>query len=127
MCSRRTAMTKYGRAACRCSTRRWAMCSRRWAGPLRGRKRDVWEGGHRVPGIISMPRLVGDVNRVSWTPVTTMDMLPTVLALLGNVSRPAAQAGWATDGASVLPLLMGGERFLIWRESAFLVWRFCRC
>ena len=25
------------------------------AGPLRGRKRDVWEGGHRVPGIVSWP------------------------------------------------------------------------
>ena len=28
------------------------------AGPLRGRKRDVWEGGHRVPGIISWPAMV---------------------------------------------------------------------
>ena len=28
------------------------------AGPLRGRKRDVWEGGHRVPGIISWPQMV---------------------------------------------------------------------
>ena len=34
------------------------------AGPLRGRKRDVWEGGHRVPGIISWPAVVTGPARV---------------------------------------------------------------
>ena len=32
------------------------------AGPLRGRKRDVWEGGHRVPGIVSWPAVVAPGN-----------------------------------------------------------------
>ena len=49
------------------------------AGPLRGRKRDVWEGGHRVPGAVSWPAVVGDRLRVSWAPVVTMDFLATVL------------------------------------------------
>jgi hypothetical protein len=76
------------------------------AGPLRGRKRDVWEGGHRVPGIISWPAVVGETNRVSWDPLTTMDFLATIMDVL-DVERPAAQAGWAFDGVSVLPVLRG--------------------
>ena len=79
------------------------------AGVLRGRKRDIWEGGHRVPGIIAFPRLVGPAALVSWTTVTTMDFLPTVLELLGNASRPKAQEGWASDGQSIVPVLRGGD------------------
>lgn len=33
------------------------------AGPFRGRKRDVWEGGHRVPGIISWPAVIQGPGR----------------------------------------------------------------
>jgi arylsulfatase A-like enzyme len=77
------------------------------AGPLRGRKRDTWEGGHRVPGIVSFPRLV-KANSESWTTVTTMDFLPTVLELLGNVSRPSSQSEWTVDGTSIVPILKGG-------------------
>ena len=39
--------------------------------------------------------------------VTTMDVLPTLLELLGNVSRPAEQAHWPLDGTSILPILRG--------------------
>lgn len=86
------------------------------AGPLRGRKRDVWEGGHRVPGIISWPAVVGNASRVSWDPVITMDYLATIMDVLG-VPRPAEQADWAFDGVSVLPLLRGetpSERGIGW-------------
>ena len=77
------------------------------AGPLRGRKRDVWEGGHRVPGVVSWPAVVGGgAARVSWDPVVTMDFHATVLEVLG-VTRPPAQAGWAYDGVSILPILQG--------------------
>ncbi len=76
------------------------------AGPLRGRKRDIWEGGHRVPGIVAWPAVVGDRNLESWTTVGTFDFLPTVMEVLG-VMRPAAQAGWAVDGTSILPVLRG--------------------
>jgi arylsulfatase A-like enzyme len=88
------------------------------AGPLRGRKRDVWEGGHRVPGVISWPAVVagGAGGRVSWDTVTTMDFMATVMDVLG-VSRPPSQASWAFDGVSVLPLLRGeamGDRGVGW-------------
>ena len=54
------------------------------AGPLRGRKRDVWEGGHRVPGIVSWPARVQGAARVSWDTVTTMDFLATVMEVLAR-------------------------------------------
>ena len=76
------------------------------AGPLRGRKRDVWEGGHRVPGIISWPAVVKGPAREVWHPVVTMDFLATVMDVLG-VSRPVQQQHWNFDGVSALPILRG--------------------
>lgn len=86
------------------------------AGPLRGRKRDIFEGGHRVPGIVSYPPELATTtdattrNLVSWETVTTMDFLPTVMEVLG-VDRPAEQASWAMDGRSILPLLQNPTGF----------------
>ena len=86
------------------------------AGPLRGRKRDVWEGGHRVPGIISWPAVAKGPARESWHPVVTMDSMATILEVLG-LQRPASQSTWAFDGVSVLPILKGetpAERGIGW-------------
>jgi hypothetical protein len=86
------------------------------AGPLRGRKRDVWEGGHRVPGIISWPAVAKGPARESWHPVVTMDFMATVLDVLG-LQRPASQSTWAFDGVSLLPILKGetpAERGIGW-------------
>ena len=74
------------------------------AGPLRGRKRDVWEGGHRVPGIVSWPAVAAGGPRTTWGTVVTMDFHATVMEVL-NVSRPAAQRDWHYDGVSILPIL----------------------
>ena len=74
------------------------------AGVLRGRKRDVWEGGHRVPGIISWPAVAKGPARVSWDTVVTMDFLATLLDVL-SVERPSTQKDWYFDGISVLPIL----------------------
>ena len=61
------------------------------ADPLRGRKRDIWEGGHRIPSVISWPAVVkGDAGRVSWEQVVTHDFLATIMDVL-NVSRPVHQ------------------------------------
>ena len=86
------------------------------AGPLRGRKRDVWEGGHRVPGIISWPAVVAGPPRTSWSPVVSFDFLATMLDVL-QVQRPPAQRDWAFDGVSVMPILRGeaaAERGVGW-------------
>jgi len=49
-------------------------------GPWRGQKADVWEGGHRVPLIVSGP---GFSAGTSDAPVTLLDLLPTVEELCG--------------------------------------------
>lgn len=67
----------------------------------------MWEGGHRVPGIISWPAVVKK-NVESWDMVLTSDFLPTVMDILG-VERPSTQRHWGMDGKSILPLLRGDE------------------
>ena len=82
---------------------------------LRQCKASVFEGGIRVPGLISWPAAIA-ANRRTAVPVYTPDFLPTVLDLLGV---PHPQPGFATDGESILPLLRGAafarSRFLAWR------------
>ena len=51
-------------------------------GGLRGTKGQVWEGGARVPLIVSLPgRLQGGTRRAE--PVSLLDLMPTSLALAG--------------------------------------------
>ncbi len=52
------------------------------AKPLRGWKTQTWEGGQRVPGIITWPRQIPS-GFVSSEPVTTMDLMPTLAAITG--------------------------------------------
>lgn len=79
------------------------------AGQLRGRKRDIWEGGHRVPGIISWPSVVKGPARESWDLVITSDFLATVMEVL-DVDRPKEQQDWGFDGVSAMPTLRGEAR-----------------
>ena len=53
------------------------------AGPLRGSKATTWEGGMRVPGIISWPAKISP-GKVCLQPVSTMDLLPTFVAIAGG-------------------------------------------
>lgn len=76
------------------------------AGVLRGRKRDVYEGGHRVPSIISWPSRYAGPAFESWQLTSTVDFLPTIMDVL-NVNRPAVQAQWPLDGISIVPLFDG--------------------
>lgn len=85
------------------------------AGPLRGRKRDIYEGGHRVPGIVSYPAEIKTANLISWETITTMDFLPTIMEVL-DVDRPKEQQSWALDGRSILPLLRNASSFK-WRDT----------
>jgi len=78
------------------------------AGVLRGRKRDIWEGGHRVPGILSYPPLIKQNRIIRNFPVVTMDFLPTIMDIL-DVDRPEDQKDWGFDGISLVLLMKGGD------------------
>lgn len=75
---------------------------RGWQGELRGRKRDLHEGGIRVPGLVRWPgRIVP--GTVSDTPVIGSDLLPTMLAAAG-VEPPRDRV---LDGVDVTAVLTG--------------------
>lgn len=91
------------------------------AGPFRGRKRSIYEGGVRVPFIVRWPKNVpaGKVN--DRTILAGVDFLPTVCALAGAPLPPGAAKN--LDGENLLAALRGDKaaartRPLLWE------WRF---
>lgn len=76
------------------------------AGPFRGRKRSIYEGGVRVPFIVSWPGHVPAGRIENDTIVSGVDLLPTVCRLTG-VGLPA---GHALDGEDVSDVLLGATR-----------------
>ena len=69
-------------------------------GQLKGKKRDLYEGGIRVPFIARWPGKISE-NTTSDLPTAFWDMLPTFADLIGDsVDRE-------TDGISFLPTLLG--------------------
>lgn len=72
------------------------------SGGLRGRKRDLHEGGIRVPGMARWPGKI-QPGTTSDAPVIGSDMFPTMLAVAG-VEAPKDRV---VDGVNVLPLLDG--------------------
>ncbi len=82
-------------------------------GPLRGMKRDLYEGGIRVPMIVRWPGHVR-ARAVSGHLGAFWDFMPTAAEIAG-VKPPAA-----TDGISFLPTLPGEEQ----RQHEFLHWEF---
>lgn len=74
------------------------------AGPLRGLKRDIFEGGHRVPFLIRWPGEVraGSVNDAL---VSQIDLMATIATIVGfELQREQAE-----DSHDLLPLLRGSE------------------
>jgi arylsulfatase A len=84
------------------------------AGDLRGRKRSMYEGGHRVPGIMRWPGHL-PAGTESGLAMIGSDFFPTALAAAGV----AAPAGVTLDGVNLRPQLLAGaaERVapLFWR------------
>jgi arylsulfatase A len=83
------------------------------SGPLRGIKRDVYEGGIRVPMIVRWPGRIkpGAVSDQVWA---FWDFLPTAAAIAG-VKPPSD-----IDGISMLPALLGKRQ----KNHEFLYWEF---
>lgn len=71
-------------------------------GALRGLKRDIWEGGHRVPFIVRWPGVV-PTGRVSDELISQIDLHATIAAIVGAV----APADSGEDSFNQLPLLKG--------------------
>jgi arylsulfatase A-like enzyme len=83
------------------------------SGGLRGIKRDLYEGGIRVPMIASWPGTI-PAGRVSDHPWAHWDIFPT-LAELAKAKTPAR-----LDGLSMVPALRGKKA----RAHDFLYWEF---
>ncbi len=73
-------------------------------GNLRGKKGTNWDGGIRVPGIVSWPGRV-KAGVAIHEPAGIVDLLPTVCGLLGL----AYPDGVHLDGSNLAPLLLGEE------------------
>ena len=69
-------------------------------GGLRGRKRDLYEGGIRIPFIVRWPGIV-PAGSTSGLVCAQYDMFATLCELTG------VQSDWPIDGISILPTLLG--------------------
>lgn len=78
--------------------------------PLRAGKGSCYEGGVRVPFIVSWPG-VAKAGTVSETPVIGMDIFPTILEMAGQATAASS------DGRSLVPLLARSEKLP--REDIF--------
>jgi len=85
--------------------------------PFAGHKRNLYEGGIRLPFIVRWPARLGAGATYSEM-VSTLDLLPTLLAATGD--PPAASLG--LDGANLLPYLTAERagaphQALFWRAA----------
>lgn len=76
----------------------------RSSGPLRGLKRDLYEGGHRVPFIVKWPGMV-QPGTVSDALLSQVDLMATLAAVVGY----ELPANSAHDSFNLLP---------VWKENA---------
>jgi len=85
------------------------------SGPLRGIKRDMYEGGIRVPMIV---RWTGTIqpNEVSDFPWAFWDFLPTAADIAGAKEKLPTNI----DGQSILPTLLGKSQ----KPHEFFYWEF---
>jgi len=91
--------------------------------PLKGSKRQTWEGGIRVPFFI---RWKGHLpaGRVDSRPIIQLDVLPTALAAAGVSPQP----DWKFDGVNLIPFLTNRltgvpHESLYWRLGAMVALR----
>lgn len=90
-------------------------------GPLREGKASLYEGGIRVPFVMSWPGVLATNQALKLIddPVIALDLLPTLLAVAGGENRPSLKL----DGVNLLPRLTGVttnaiQRCLFWRAQS---------
>ena len=93
------------------------------SGELRGQKGALFEGGHRVPGIVYWKDGIPG-GRVEEEPAGAVDLLPTLCGLIG-IEKPA---GLHLDGSDLAPLLTESGNFerhqpLFWMNESSMVMR----
>lgn len=86
-------------------------------GPLRGYKRDLTEGGIRVPLIARWPGTVSE-GATSDEIIAFQDMMPTLAELAG------ADIPLQTDGISLVPVLTGHRQT---QQHQYLYWDYGHC
>ena len=91
--------------------------------PLRGGKFNLWEGGIRVPFILSWPGTIG-AARAYRQPVSALDLVPTLL----TAAKGAAYVDPSLDGVNLLPYLTGPAAsaphdYLFWGSKTNLIIR----
>jgi arylsulfatase A-like enzyme len=84
--------------------------------PLRGSKRQTYEGGIRVPFVIRWKGRLAE-GRVDPRPIIQLDVFPTALA----AARVEADPAWKLDGIDLLPFLTTDASD---RPHEALYWRF---
>ena len=82
-------------------------------GPLRGCKRDMYEGGIRVPFIVSYPGHIAEGAKSDQI-MAFWDIMPTFAELIGSSDTIT------TDGISMLPSWTGGRQ----EQHPYLYWEF---
>lgn len=73
------------------------------AGDLRGQKAETWEGGQRVPCIITWPNHI-PANQTVYTMTSTLDLFPTFAHILDSTANPS------NDGHNLWPLLKNPDQ-----------------
>ena len=73
---------------------------------LKGRKRSLYEGGIRVPGLMTWPALIKS-RKTTDIPFSTLDYYPTVLDILGFTMPDQPEP---IDGISMLPFIKGNMK-----------------
>lgn len=74
------------------------------AKPLRGLKAETWDGGQRVPGIISWPSKI-PAGVVSDEIISSLDLFPT----LAGIASAELPNGLTIDGKNIIELLQNPE------------------
>jgi arylsulfatase A-like enzyme len=86
--------------------------------PLRGGKANLWEGGIRVPMVVTGPGI--KAGSLCNTPVAAWDIYPTISELIGNRS-PLPEG---LDGGSLVSLFEKGDQGEIKRKTEGLIFHF---